>query len=267
MYINRSVFSKRFNSGFLDPQNDAFTLTELAVVIGTIAMLAMVVLPALAGAANKGGRAQCANNLRQIGVASMIYATEYKDWLPIDRTHSASINVLNGIWYTRYMAGGPPNSFIPTNASAQTFNNLGLAYHAALAGNGSIFYCPDAWSTALGANVYSPLLTTDGGGTVRASYCFNPRTVDPTNGNLLRLYQKTSDLPPLKLFAMDDVEPLAQVFNHYRERGWNVLFTDGSVQFSQNIQAYTLIQTYINDESQLSHIQGDQIMNNLELDH
>jgi len=198
-------------------------------------------------------------------VASMIYATEYRNWLPIDQTHPSSINVLNGIHYTRYVAAGTANTFMPTNASAQSFNNLGLTYHAALAGNGSFFYCPDMWGTAVGANNYSPLLTTDGGGNVRSSYYFNPRTIDPT-GNLHRLYQKTGDLPPHKLFAADFFY-LGAAYFHFRERGWNVLFTDGSVQFSQNVQAYNLIQTFIVDESQLSHIQGDQIMNYLELDH
>ena len=268
---------KRSNQRVLGPQNQsrAFTLTELAVVIATIAVLAMVVLPVLAGAANKGGRAQCANNLRQIGVACMVYATEYRNWLPIDQTHPSSINVLNGMHYTRYVAAGSANAFIPTNASAPSFNNLGLTYHAALAGNGSIFYCPEQWGTPLGANVYSPLLTTDASGNVRSSYAFNPRTVDPTNGVNLRLYQKTGDLPPHKLFTADyfgESLGIGDATNpnppsHFRERGWNVLFTDGSVQFSQNIQAYNAIQTFIVDESRISHEEADFIFNCLELDH
>src|ERR1035437_1666109 len=63
-HMNKSDSFNRSNQQLLEPkkQNRAFTLTELVVVIGTIAVLAMVVLPALAGAANKGGRAQCANN-------------------------------------------------------------------------------------------------------------------------------------------------------------------------------------------------------------
>jgi len=41
-----------------------------------------------------------------------------------------------------------------------------------------------------GANYYAPLLTTDSGGTVRSSYVFNPRIIDPTNGIVLRRYPK-----------------------------------------------------------------------------
>jgi type II secretory pathway pseudopilin PulG len=271
------LIKTRRHLSFLDKRNCAFTLTELAVVIATIAVLTALVLPALAGVANKGGRAQCANNLRQIYVASMIYATEYRDWLPVNLVHPQSVNVLNGMHYTRYVATyGSPYIFIPTNGNQATygFTDLGLLYHASLAGNGSIFYCPEQWGTVLGANIYSPLLTTDGTGTVRSSYAFNPRTVDPTNSNFLRLYQKTSDLPPHKLFAVDyfagggsGTSFSPNSISHFRERGWNVLFTDGSVQFSQNVQAFNLIQTFSVTESSQSQEQEDFILNCLELDH
>jgi len=55
--------------------------------------------------------------------------------------------------------------------------------------------------------------------------------------------------------------------SHFRERGWNVLFTDGSVQFSRNSQAYNLIQTFLNAATRSSYEQADQIFNCLELDH
>ena len=253
----------------------AFTLTELLVVIAMLVLMAMVVLPALAGAQNKGGRMQCANNLRQIGVASMIYATEYRDWLPIDLVHPSSVNVLNAIHYTAYVAFGPANTFVPTNAVDTSFMDLGLLYHVSLAGNGSIFYCPEQWGTAYGANTYSPLLTTDlygGGGAVRSSYFFNPRITDPANSyglpynmSHLRLYQKTGDLPPHKLFVVDHF--LSKSSGHIRECGWNVLFTDGSVQFSRNDQAYNLIQNFVSTETTSSWVQADQIFNCLEFDH
>jgi type II secretory pathway pseudopilin PulG len=256
----------------------AFTLTDLAVVIATIAVLTALVLPALAGAANKGGRAQCANNLRQIGVASMMYANEYRDWMPrctIGAANSGGrFNNLQGMHYSRYVASGTANSFVATNApaSAFAFDCLGYAYHAGLAGNGSMFYCPEQWGTFLGANIYSPLLTTDSGGFVRSSYAFNPRTTDPTNFNYLRLYQKTSDLPPHKLFAVDYFANSASGLppnptSHFRDGGWNVLFTDGSVRFSRNVMAYNLIQTFSVNETQASQEQEYLILNYLELDH
>ena len=281
MFMNQSTCFQHSNQRLLEPQNQsrAFTLTELAVVIATIAVLTALVLPALAGVANKGGRMQCANNLRQIYVASMIYATEYRDWLPINQVHtgSAYVNKLYGTFYTYYVLSpsgpspaGVPDTFVPTNAPAAAFSDLGLLYHASLAGNGSIFYCPDAWGTFVGANNYLPLLTTEAGdGRIRSSYAFNPRIVDPANGNVLRLYQKTSDLPPHKLFAVDYFGGGggASSAPHSREGGWNVLFTDGSVQFSQNAVANNLIQNFSDQEAVASYEAADQIFNCLELDH
>jgi type II secretory pathway pseudopilin PulG len=282
--MKRSVSFKRSNHGLLDSQSQsrAFTLTELAVVIATSAVLAMVVLPALAGVANKGGRAQCANNLRQIYVASMIYATEYKDVLPLCTiggvNSGGKSNNLADVHYTYYVAStGIPNSLVPTNATPATsyYQNLGYLYRNSLASKGQIFYCPEQWGTPLGASVYLPLLTTDSSGTVRSSYAFNPRLADATNGIIARRYQKTSDLEPHKLFTVDyfpgptgsGFVPIAP--SHFRERGWNVLFTDGSVQFSQNVLAYNFLTlgSFVVAQTIQSQEQEDFILNCLELDH
>jgi len=60
-----------------------FTLVELLVVIGIIALLVAILLPALSAARQAAKSIQCESNLRQIGQALLMHANDHKQYMPV----------------------------------------------------------------------------------------------------------------------------------------------------------------------------------------
>jgi prepilin-type N-terminal cleavage/methylation domain-containing protein len=60
----------------------AFTLVELLVVIGIVALLVSILLPALGRAREMANRTKCLSNLRQIAEGIYVYVNDNRQWMP-----------------------------------------------------------------------------------------------------------------------------------------------------------------------------------------
>ena len=242
------------------------------MVIAIIAILAALLLPALSSAKRRAKLAQCQNNFHQVSVACYIYANDYNDYFPIctvGTANNGTFNHLADAHYTYYIYSGAANTAVQQGIQGG-FDCLGRLYETHGMANGMALYCP-AYPNAsiLNPAQYSTpsFMSTDNGfngaagPSVRGSMLYNPHVFDPTNtepnnGGLVRLFQKTGSIVPAKVFGTDYLDaptndahgysaPVAtfgpNYYAHYPAQGFDVLFTDGSVQFVQSVQAFNYI--------------------------
>lgn len=122
------------------PTSRGFTLVELLVVVGIIAILISLLLPSLSKARRSAQQIACASNLRQLGLAFTMYAEDHRGIYP-----AGNDPVSPGVWtwmgrgwrplldpYVQRSSGNPGVFFCPADVvSIDKYDSTSYAYSMA----------------------------------------------------------------------------------------------------------------------------------------
>jgi prepilin-type N-terminal cleavage/methylation domain-containing protein len=177
---------------------NGFSLVELLVVIGIIAILIALLMPALVRAREQAKSVQCQSNLRQVGVMLMIYANQWGGW----------------VYPPNLGANKPPEQRWPVHV-----------FHPPIY-DPPVMLCPSDVEEP--AERHSYLLNNH---LAEKAIKFNTKIPGKSSSDLIVMGEKVSDYPDYYMnsngfFRINDYFTRVEPWRHGLKRGSNYLYLD-----------------------------------------
>ncbi len=179
----------------------AFTLIELLVVIAIIAILIALLVPAVQKVREAAARAQCQNNLKQIGIAVHNFHDVNKR-IPYNGSRTNTVNDGTGTTATSWSFFARMLPYMEQTALYQTagIDSTSLVGNIATKTNISTFFCPSddakdssrSPNTANNSITSAPVALTNYKGVSGSNFCWGPYPNNGTNGSCDCFYQNNT---------------------------------------------------------------------------